>query len=240
MNSPQSADAEQEERAARTVRSWSACQERAAAVLLGDVLGGVPWLIDRGGGVQLHDVEVDLPDGSTIAIEVTSHVEQTETETLAAIQARDWNFAGLRFAWNVSVVPHARVGDLHTGIAAALGTLEHSGIADWVCATSSPPPDEQQEFLALHQLGVRQVFPIPGLDAGTVRVTAASKGGSVAAEDMTRAALAEMSKPDNVSKLDHAACDRRALFIWVDPSGPVSAAMSLTGSPSAASPRRAL
>lgn len=71
----------------RTVRSWSADQERAAAVLLGDVLGGVPWLIDRGRGAQLHDVEVDLPDGSTVAIEVTSHVEQTETETLAAIRA---------------------------------------------------------------------------------------------------------------------------------------------------------
>jgi len=65
-------------------------------------LGGSTLRVDPGGGaVQLHDFDLELDDGTTIAVEVTRHNEPSSLAVLSEVSKRDWHFGPLRYDWVV-------------------------------------------------------------------------------------------------------------------------------------------
>lgn len=215
----------------RSVRGWNRRNEDQAAALMCHYLGGEPRRVDPGGGAhQLHDFEVDLLDGRSMAVEVTQHLDAAETRTLSEIQKRDWFSDVLDRSWLIGHLGHLNVANLHRELPGLLRSLEATGCCSWIATDRSQPPDDPV-LAALHRLGVRSVqarVPEPGTCSGTIILTRSSIGHSFDASDVLDAIAREANESGNARKLEQATdSDLRALFIWSgDFAGVVQAALT--------------
>ncbi len=110
-------------------RPWD--EERDAAMLMCAQLGGVTTQVDTGGGPeQRHDFDLELPDGTTVAVEVTRHNNPTNLAVLSELHKRDWHFPQLRNDWIVDMRPVYNVGAVHREIVGLLLALETAGVGE--------------------------------------------------------------------------------------------------------------
>lgn len=222
-------------------RSWE--EEDDAAALVCAQLGGVEHKVDTGGGAkQLHDFDVELSDGTTIAVEVTRHNIENVLAVPSELDKRDWRFPELRNDWIVEMIPIYQVGEAHREIAGLLRELEAAGVEELmlgrVLFDSSLHDDEiddderqDRELLdrtgtrttakRLSDLGARLVYRWreAGPNGGEVTMGEASQAGSTDPSVVVELIERHASCPDNVKKLA-AASDRteRHLFVWVETS----------------------
>lgn len=209
-------------------------------------LGGTATKVDPGGGaVQLHDFDLQLADGTTIAFEVTRHNTPGSLRTGAEVSKRTWDFSDLSETWVVDVVPSLNVKAMHVEVAALLAEVERRGVqsvllraemfggqhrllptagahlATLEAASVVPVGARLFELGArlVHSLGVSSDGP------GSVIIGEASSGGSTASSCVADAAAHHANLPDNAKKLA-AAADRteRHLFVWIEASRPEAAA----------------
>ncbi|MDP9333258.1 MAG: hypothetical protein M3Q30_08130 [Actinomycetota bacterium] len=222
-------------------RPWD--EEANAAEIVCAQLGGVAHQIDTGGGPeQLHDFDVELPDGTMVAVEVTRHNVPLSLGVLAELDKRDWHFPELRNVWVVDMIPVYSVGLVHRQIAGLLLELETARIDrllvrgvlfDATLHDDEIDDDEREdrELLdrtgtrataeRLRDLGARLVYCLTeaGSHGGEVIMSEAGQGGSTGPSVIIEMIERHASRPDNVKKLVGAS-DRseRHLFVWVETS----------------------
>lgn len=205
-------------------------------------LGGAVRRVDPGGGsVQLHDLDVVLSDGRTIAVEVTRHNSPPALAVLGAIDKRRWESPELSNVWVVNTIATVNVAALHRDVARLLQRLEAAGIATLLVRRESFDATMREEELddeereerdvlestgtrdvaeGLARLGVRLAYSLlPAPTGGEIIVGEASQAGSTAAAVVTDAVEYHAARSDNIAKLE-AARDRaeRHLFVWIESS----------------------
>jgi hypothetical protein len=93
------------------LKPWN--KEADAGKVLRSQLGGVVRERDPGGGAeQLHDFDLVLDDGRTIAVEVTQYTDADALATKHEVAKRDWHSKALHSNWSVSMVPVYNVGNV--------------------------------------------------------------------------------------------------------------------------------
>lgn len=217
-------------------------EETDAGRVVTHFLGGIVRRVDPGGGsVQLHDLDVLLPDGVTIAIEVTRHNSPQALAVLGAIDKRRWKSPELSNVWVVDTTPTVSVAALHRDIARLLQRLEAAGIDtllvrresfDATMRDEELDDEEREERDVLERTGTQEVAEelsglgvrlayslLPAPTGGEVIVGEASQAGSTAAAVVAEAVEYHASRSDNIAKLK-AASDRaeRHLFVWIESS----------------------
>ena len=94
------------------------------------VLGGNARRHDRNEGESKHDLDICMPDGSVIALEVTQDMAQARENQRGALENLRWKFDQLGREWFVDLLDNAWVNDLHTRLPELLGQLERKGITE--------------------------------------------------------------------------------------------------------------
>ncbi len=221
-------------------------EEEGAMEMVASILGGEATQVDPGGGaVQLHDFDLLLTDGLTIAFEVTRHNTPDSLRTAAEVTKRKWDFPQLRDTWVVDATSSFNVKALHREVAALLAELERVGISR-VLLRSDMFGDRRYvrpgtaEHLAkleaasvvsvglrLFELGARSVYSLgaAGGEAASVIIGETSSAGSTASSMVADVAAHHANLPDNATKLA-GGMDRaeRHLFVWIEASRPEAAA----------------
>src|SRR4051812_28509695 len=124
--------------------------EHAARSILEHYLGGAAASTDPGGGPeQMHDAIVVLPNGDTIAVEITRETNDAREATISALDARDWHFDGLTLDWHLAAVPSFSVSNLHRKIRSLLLDLEALGVGNARVGEGELPADIDAEFANL-------------------------------------------------------------------------------------------
>jgi hypothetical protein len=209
----------------RAVRRQKWDEEADAAHLVTAMLGGTANRVDPGGGAaQVHDFDVLLPGGRTIAVEVTRHNEEASHLILAEIDRRDWRFPTLRYDWVVDMVSSYNVKAIHGRIAAPLATLEACDVEYALLGDKSEdalPAAAREAAGVLVGLGARLVYRLgpADTDGGEVILSDSSRVGSTAPSVIVDLVEHHAARADNQRKLS-AADDRseRHLFVWVESS----------------------
>jgi hypothetical protein len=222
-------------------RPWDS--EAHAAEIVSAHLGGTTRRIDPGGGAtQLHDFDVELKDGATIAVEVTRHNVPSSLAVLTELDKRDWHFAQLRHDWVVDMIPTYIVAKVHGEIARLVAAFEGAGIEALILGgrlfrprvRSDELDDDERDAVALldrtgtreaaeelWNLGARLIYRLGPAEpsGGEIIMGEASRAGSTGASLIVELVEHHVAKTDNRNKLA-AAADRleRHLFVWVETS----------------------
>lgn len=160
-----------------------------------------------------HDLDLHLPDGSVIALEVTRETRAGHIAMRHAVAERSWQFDSIERAWQVWT--HVtRVKRLHMGLPALLRRLEEAEIRDAASRDHNLDPDVVRE---LQSLGVARAAVLDGHYPGAVFLNHAAEVGSAGAPDIVVPVIERhAAKTDNVTKLAHAVADERHLMVWID------------------------
>lgn len=222
-------------------RPWDS--EEHAAEIVRSRLGGVARRVDPGGGsAQLHDFDLELSDGTTVAVEVTRHNEPSSLAVLTELDKRDWHFPQLKYDWVVDMIPTYSVAKVHRDVADLLAPIESASTEALILGGRLFRPrlsgfelaDNERETTALldrtgtrlpaerlWNLGARLIYRHARGNAqgGEVIMGEASKAGSTGASLIIEVVEHHATKPDNKKKLE-AATDHseRHLFVWVETS----------------------
>ena len=150
---------------ARTLTDMRA-EERRAADLLKELLGGEPEPRDAGGAQGMHDFNLQFDDGRTFAVEVTtdtSRVDRAFRDQINRVSPVD--VPGLTRMWHVDLATpgdgpddqpaaHARVEALKAELPDILRQFEHAGLTKWRMRRS-PSRDDSVTADSLRGLGVQ-------------------------------------------------------------------------------------
>jgi hypothetical protein len=214
--------------------------ETDAELLLEHFTGGRAERVDPGGGaIPLHDTDIHMPDGTTIAVEVTRHNRPSELATQGEVAKRDWRFEALRFNWVVDAISSFDVNALHRDVGALLSRLEEADITSVLLRSEmfdaethrqASPEEHRYALMAagvldvgqrLFNMGLRLIYQLEEASSGdaTVTVSGASRVGSTSPAAIISAVEHHAALPDNRAKLA-AATDRaeRHLLIWAESS----------------------
>ena len=217
---------------ARTEMQVERPEEYRAAVLLQSLLDGV-WFTPRdvGGEQGMHDFDLDLADGRTFAVEVTSDKSQTDAAFQSQVERiNPLPAPGLVHSWHVLI---ASPGEDHTDQAAAskrsrslkndlpslLSQIESDGLFAEVEHVSPYRRRGESDVVGrLRGLGVRLASPLEG-DTGDKRIVLgqAAISGAVGSGALVDAVLEHL--PRKRAKLinaknEHGAAEAH-LFIWL-------------------------
>lgn len=207
-------------------------EEYRAAVLLQSLLDGV-WFTPRDVGDEqgMHDFDLDLADGRSFAVEVTSDKSQTDTAFQSQVdRINPLPAPGLKHSWHVLI---ASPGDGHTDQAAAgrrskslksdlpsiLSQVEAEGIFAEVKHISRHRRRGESEVVdRLRDLGVQLASPMED-DTGETRIVlgqAALSGavGPGALVDVVQEHLPRKRPKLVNAKNEHGAAEAH-LFIWL-------------------------
>ena len=217
---------------ARTEMQEERPEEYRAAVLLQSLLDGV-WFTPRdvGGEQGMHDFDLDLADGRTFAVEVTSDKSQTDAAFQSQVERiNPLPAPGLAHSWHVLI---ASPGEDHADQAAAgrrsrslkndlpslLSQIESDGLFAEVKHVSSYRRRGESEVVGrLRDLGVKLASPLED-DTGEKRILLghAALSGAVGSDALVDAVLEHL--PRKRAKLvnaknEHGAAEAH-LFIWL-------------------------
>ena len=207
-------------------------EEYRAALLLQSLLDGV-WFTPRdvGGAQGMHDFDLDLADGRTFAVEVTSDKSQTDTAFQSQVERiNPLPAPGLAHSWHVLI---SSPGEDHTDQMAAgrrsrslkndlpsvLSQVESDGFFAEVKHVSSYRRQGESEVVGrLRGLGVRSASPLEDDTAGTrIILGQAALSGAVgpgALVDAVREHLPRKRAKIVDAKNEHGAAEAH-LFIWL-------------------------
>ena len=204
-------------------------EERRAAELLKELLGGEYTPRDTDGAQGMHDFDLRLDDGSIFAVEVTTDASRVDRAFRHQIdQINPHEVPGLTRVWHVDVsspgdgpddqqASHRRVKALQAQLPAILRQLEGADLTT-LRVPPSPHRDNHAAHAKLRELGVQLCFsfdPAPD-EKAQVFFGQASFGGSTG-PSMIADAVNE-SLPNKVKKLLDAKAAGAAeahLFLWL-------------------------
>ena len=144
-------------------------EERRAAELLKELLGGEYTPRDTGGAQGMHDFDLRLDDGATFAVEVTTDASRVDRAFWHQIdQINPLEVPGLTRVWHVDVstpgdgpddqqASHRRVKALQTQLPDILRQLEGAGLTK-LRVPPSPHRDNHEAQGRLRDLGVQLCF----------------------------------------------------------------------------------
>jgi len=194
--------------------------ELAAGILVAAHTGAV---VDGDPLVGNHDVDLTLPSGRTIGIEVTRAADEDEVATWAAIAQRRRNRHPLLSRWwSVALHSGANVTRAHVDVPALLAQLEAAEISEfrWLSDPFMRPSSDsavaaiESRLLALGVDHAHSLVPKNGV--GGLSFVAHKSGGAVSANDLLDAIEHEAWKDDNRTKLREMPRDEAHLFLWID------------------------
>ena len=181
-----------------------------------------------------HDADLELPNGTTIGVEVTRAADPKETQAWAAAQRqRVPNYPSLNQQWTVGIRSGADMRRANSVIPDLLVDLERHRQTGhrWIDNPSGtrhadPAIAAIEEALdAAHVVYAHGYDSRTGVDGGYVLMPHKG-GGAISGDDIIDAVLAEAVKKDNLDKLHAMTNGERHLFVWVDhTSGPAWAAL---------------
>lgn len=184
------------------------------------MLGGVSEVRDPGGGsVAIHDFDLHLDDGRTIAVEVTRSNVEAELQQQAEVARSDPHFTGLRFNWHLGMGSRFDVRTIRAEAPALLAALEESGVeAVGVPEKGSTP--EGPTVRALRSIGVRLLYRLNEASSagGTVDIGAGPVTGATAPHMAVEVAEQAAERKGKAAKLAASAAAERHLFVWVESS----------------------
>lgn len=185
--------------------------ECRAAQLLQQVLDGqVTWRDAPGAPPGTHDFDLVLPDGRTIAVEVTSATDPKAKEFCEVVAKARWRAPTLTRSWLLGQTG-TNVRALRKQVEPLLRQLENAEVWQF---------DEQDQQVAqLVSLGVRRGAALNWGQPHEILVTG-GEGGAVDPEFARMAVEVVAWAQDNRDKLSHAGTDERHLVVWIDPLGP--------------------
>jgi hypothetical protein len=186
----------------------------------------------RGGPSGVHDFEVDLPNGSVAAFEVTGEVDRERLDLAASAQRHlsSITLPDSIYMWLVGLTARARVNTIKPEkLRRLLSELEASGRRQ-----AQDIGDPHDPFVAqLGALGIESVFavkPKPGAE-GKVMVRPGSYGGwgwdGPAIDDWLKKFFASDQAANKVSKLGRATATERHLIIVLDSFSPAGIGIPL-------------
>lgn len=160
-----------------------------------------------------YDLRVRLPDGRTVALEITQDTNPRIREQYAAQARFDWRFDTIDGWWEVSVVEPCDLRPLHADIASLIARLHAQGQTSLVIGARTP---SSPIVGRLRELGVRLVHRVDDHEFGWVNVGTASVADTTAPSVVVDLIEDHASRPDNVRKLTAATdVDERHLLVWV-------------------------
>lgn len=229
-------------------------EEQGAIEIVLNYMGGRVTRVDPGGGaVQLHDFDLHLTDGPTIAFEVTRHNTPDSLRTAAEVSKRKWETPQLRETWAVDAIPSFNVKAMHSEVGPLLAEFERVGVqsvllrADMFGDRRYVRPGSAEHLekleaadvvsvgLRMYELGARLVCSLgaAGDEAASVIIGETSSAGSTGPSIVAEVAAHHANLPDNAAKLA-AAMDRaeRHMFVWIEASRPeATAALAFADAP---------
>ena len=207
-------------------------EERRAAELLKERLGGAYTLRDSAGAQGMHDFDLRLDDGTTFAVEVTtdtSSVDRAFQDQINRINPLD--VPGLARVWYVYVstpgdgpddqrASSKRLETLRAELPDILQEFERTQLTKWPVPRSQPRDDSLTD-IRLRNLGVQRCSsPGPAVDQNPQVFFADAAPNSVTGPSLIVDAVNENLSANKVDKLIRAkndGADEAHLFLWLIP-----------------------
>jgi hypothetical protein len=175
----------------------------------------------RGGPPRLHDFEADLPDGSVVALEVTSEVDKRRLNLAASAERHlsSMTLDNSKFSWTVRLAADARIRAIGPNkLLPLLSDMEASGRRRAV-DTGVPHDPVVAQLWALRIESVSAVLAKAGSE-GKVQVRPGTYGGwgwgGPAIDEWLKEFLASDQGVNKLSKLGRAVATERHLVIVLD------------------------
>ncbi|MYA18189.1 MAG: hypothetical protein F4Z28_16235 [Gammaproteobacteria bacterium] len=114
--------------------------EHDAADWIASILGGSPCRRDIPSEQGKHDYDVVMPNGSTVALEVTRHISEADAEYTGitrGLTKRDWRSRDLANDWSVVVEMPSKGKRVGKRIHERLRQLQAQAGRMWRCAPHS-------------------------------------------------------------------------------------------------------
>lgn len=203
-------------------RSVKAEEVAAGEIVVGQLGEGEATPHDvLGAPDESHDVDIQLPGGRSIALEVTSAADAAMRSMRAAAFEKIWCAPSLRADWWISFDGGSpvQIKGMMRGLEAHLKVLEDHEVTE-VGRFTPPRPDAPRAVVeATSQIlagrittALSSAAPPPGESA---RMLLTPHRGLSAGGGEVNARVVEAAEA-NVEKLLAAGADKRHLFIWVD------------------------
>jgi hypothetical protein len=203
-------------------RSVKAEEVRAGAIVA-DQLGGEAKPRDAPGAPDAsHDVDIELPGGRRIALEVTSAADTELLSMHAAAFGKTWNAPSLSSNWWISFDGGSpvEIKTLMRGLEAQLKVLEEHGVAEVSTLSHAQRHDAPSAVIdATRQILVGRITSARRWGASapgeSARMLLVPHRGLSAGGGQVNALVADAAEA-NVEKLLAANADERHLFVWID------------------------
>jgi hypothetical protein len=208
--------------------------ELHAAAVVAEQLGGTEEMRD---GVDapdgMHDFDINLPDGRSVALEVTAIADPDVVGFHNLMGDTTWIAPGLRTDWWVGLPepapgrPAMRVKRQKPTIVSVLRTLEAheiSALEGWTLEPSAPlpcgtPPAVLEAITTLSQIGVLFVRSTGRRPDDAARLLFTSHGSATSNPGQLNDLVTERVQAKH-EKLAAAEASERHLFIWLTDSYP--------------------
>jgi len=163
-----------------------------------------------------YDFDLRYSDGTVAAVEVTAAVDQTLTETIAAVRSKKKggsiiNASACKKSWLIFPAKGASINKIRTAADGCLAHLEREGIDSFHCVSASPSVRN-----ICCQLQVTGGGVICSETEPTIQIAFPIGGGAVAAATASKTGERESWKPDNRKKLGAATTAERHLVVYLD------------------------
>ena len=131
-------------------------EEQRAAKLLVEMLGAERWTprdVD-GADAGTHDLDLEMPDGSVIAVEVTRDASEADWALDDALTKHPITAPGMEAVWHVWVTLRCRAKELQKELPGLLEEMENGERHNWVSKPSKRSDSDPCLDLKLRKLGV--------------------------------------------------------------------------------------
>ncbi|MCA1713290.1 MAG: hypothetical protein LC789_17275 [Actinobacteria bacterium] len=169
----------------------------------------------------MHDLDIELVDGTVAAVEVTAAADPASIELWKLVNGRDerWIVPGLLGGWMVMLEPAARAKRLLAELPVLLKRLEERAVVEFGHDWRTPDDPLVQELHGLGALsGSRSATDHPGVIYLSIQQPHERTGGVVADTGDALAAwagdfLQDPQQADVLAKLDRSGAAERHAFI---------------------------
>ncbi len=204
--------------------------EETAGKIIAQQLGGTPLARDvPGAGEGVHDLDIKMPDGQRVPVEVTSVADGAIEALRKLALGREWPAPSLGHHWWLGVPNDGsvQVKALMTKVVPHLEVLEQNDIEQvgGVARGARRAPDGAGQDVAdatrmVFELGADRATRLRTPKPGETALVMASVHGGISSDfDLLNAAVAECAAA-KAAKLAAAEGSERHLFVWIRPSAP--------------------
>lgn len=164
-----------------------------------------------------YDLDVFLPDGSSVAVEVAAWVDQLQAETIGKIRNKGKGGAILpaiecKKTWMITLAKGAPIKPIKRELDHYLSVLEQNGVEHFNSAQSGPKCVHE----VCSKLHVQFGRAFSSTLSAKLYIGSPGQGAAIAASIATEAGEREAWKGNNRKKLRAARTSQRLLFVYLD------------------------